>query len=101
MQSNVNQGNFMPIDNCSHCKDFGLVTSMCPKEKLLFTSMCAKEKLFTLVEIGEDKFIEEQIPKFDDEELVDSKYVFTCEDKCIILEEHKLKDEIISLPCLM
>ena len=72
VQFDVKQGNVIPIDNCSYYKDFGHVTSMFPKEKL-----------FTLVEIGKGKFIEEHIPKFDNEELVDSKDVFTCEEKCV------------------
>ena len=32
VQFDVKQDNSMPIDNCSHCKDFGHVTSMCPKK---------------------------------------------------------------------
>ena len=58
VQSDIKQGNFVPIYSCSHYKEIGHVTFLCPKEKL-----------FTLIE-EEDKFIEKQIPKFDDRELV-------------------------------
>ena len=58
MQSNAKQGNFVPIDSC-----------------LSMSLLCPKEKLFTLVEAEENKFIEEQVPKFDDGKLVDRKDV--------------------------
>ena len=67
MQSNIKQDNFVSIDSCSN-----------------------------LIE-EEDKLIEEPIPKFDDEELVDNKNLI-CDDKCIIIEEHH---KLICLPCLM
>ena len=66
----------MPIDSYSHYKEFRHVTFFCPKKEL-----------FTLIED------EEQIPKLDDGELVENKNVFTCEDKCVIIEkEHKFED---------
>ena len=76
------QGNFVSINSFfSHCKEFRHVAFL-----------CQKEKLFTLIE-KEHKFIEAQISKFDDEELVDNKDV--------IFEEHKLEDEVISLSYFM
>ena len=67
------QGNFVPSDSVYfHCKEFGHVISL-----------CQKQKLFTLIE-EENKFIKEQVPKFDDRELVDSKNVLTFKDSVFL-----------------
>ena len=66
MQSDVNQDNFVPIDNYSQCKEFKHVID----------------------------------PKFDDREFVnDKENTLSCEDKGVILEEHKLEEDVISLSC--
>ena len=92
VQSEIKQGNFVPIDRvCLNCQEFGHITFLCPKEKL-----------FTLVEADEDKFVDKKIPKFDDRELVNNKEnVLSCEDKGVILKEHKLIEDMISLSCSM
>ena len=92
VQSEVKQGNFVPTDRvCLNCQEFGHITSLCPKEKL-----------FTLVEANEDKLIDKKIPKFDDRKLVNNKQnVLSCEDKGVILKEHKLKEDVIFLSCSM
>ena len=80
MQSDAKQDNFVSIDSCSHYKEIEHVTSFCPKKKL-----------FTLID-----------PKFDGRELVNNKEdALNCENKCVILEEHKLKGDVISLPCFI
>ena len=53
----------------------------------IFNSKPSKREKNILLNKEENKFIEEQIPKFNNRELVDNEDVLICEDKCVILNE--------------